>query len=140
MGNESLATEIIRVLRLNGHLAFLVGGCVRDRLLGLKPKDFDVSTDARPEQILRLFPRSRLVGEQFGVVLVNDGESGVHVEVATFRSESAYSDGRHPDSVRFETHPAADVTRRDFTINGLMEDPLDGRIFDYVGGRADVEH
>lgn len=140
MENESLAIEIIRVLRLNGYLAFLVGGCVRDRLLGQKPKDFDVSTDARPEQISKLFPRSRLVGEQFGVVLVDAGESGVHVEVATFRSESAYSDGRHPDSVRFESDPAADVMRRDFTINGLMEDPMSGRILDYVGGRADLEH
>jgi poly(A) polymerase len=142
MENESLAIEIIRVLRLNGYLAFLVGGCVRDRLLGRRPKDFDVSTDARPEQISKLFPRSRLVGEQFGVVLVDAGESGVHVEVATFRSEGAYSDGRHPDSVRFENDPAADVMRRDFTINGLMEDPLDmrdGRILDYVGGRADLE-
>jgi putative nucleotidyltransferase with HDIG domain len=139
MENESLAIEIIRVLRLNGYLAFLVGGCVRDRLLGQKPKDFDVSTDARPEQISKLFPRSRLVGEQFGVVLVDAGESGVHVEVATFRSEGTYSDGRHPDTVRFENDPAADVMRRDFTINGLMEDPLDGRILDFVGGRADLE-
>jgi putative nucleotidyltransferase with HDIG domain len=142
MENESLAIEIIRILRLNGYLAFLVGGCVRDRLLGRKPKDFDVSTDARPDRILELFPHSRLVGEQFGVVLVDGGESGVHVEVATFRSESTYSDGRHPDSVRFEKDPAADVMRRDFTINGLMEDPLDmgdGRILDYVGGRADLE-
>jgi len=138
MDNESLAIEIIRVLRSNGFQAFLVGGCVRDRLLGQVPKDFDVSTDARPEQISILFPRSRLVGEQFGVVLVDAGESGVHVEVATFRSESAYSDGRHPDSVRFETDPAADVMRRDFTINGLMECPLSGHILDYVGGRADL--
>ena len=139
LDNESLAIEIIRVLRQSGHQAFLVGGCVRDRLLHRNPKDFDVSTDARPEEVTSLFPRSRLVGEQFGVVLVNAGESGVHVEVATFRSETVYSDGRRPDSVHFEKDPAADVTRRDFTINGLMEDPLHGRILDYVGGQADLE-
>lgn len=139
LANESLAIEITRVLRRNGHQAFLVGGCVRDRLLGLKPKDFDVSTDARPETVAQLFPRARLVGEQFGVVLVDGGESGARVEVATFRSDRAYSDGRRPDSVRFESDPAADAARRDFTINGLMEDPADGRILDYVGGRTDLQ-
>jgi poly(A) polymerase len=138
MDTESLAIEIIKVLQRSGHIAFLVGGCVRDRLLGRKPKDFDVSTSARPDQIANLFPGSRLVGEQFGVVLVDLGGAGAKVEVATFRSEGAYSDGRHPDSVTFETDPAADVRRRDFTINGLLEDPLSGRILDYVGGQDDL--
>ncbi|MBV9294230.1 MAG: CCA tRNA nucleotidyltransferase [Acidobacteriaceae bacterium] len=135
---ESLAIEIIRDLRVRGHQAYLVGGCVRDRLLGIIPKDYDVSTDARPETILACFPDSQTVGAHFGVVLVNRG-SGVQVEVATFRSEGAYSDGRRPSQVRFETDPVLDAKRRDFTINGLMEDPVSGRILDYVGGSADLE-
>jgi len=135
---ESLAIEIIRELRARGHQAYLVGGCVRDRLLGIIPKDYDVSTDARPETILACFPDSQTVGAHFGVVLVNRG-SGVQVEVATFRSEGAYSDGRRPSQVRFETDPVLDAKRRDFTINGLMEDPVSGRILDYVGGSADLE-
>ncbi len=134
---EALALDIIRDLRSRGHKAYLVGGCVRDRLLGTAPKDYDVSTDARPEAVASYFPRSQMVGAHFGVVLVSRGE-GVHVEVATFRSEGAYSDGRRPDQVRFETDPAFDAKRRDFTINGLMEDPLSGQVLDYVGGRADL--
>ncbi|MBV9612273.1 MAG: CCA tRNA nucleotidyltransferase [Acidobacteriaceae bacterium] len=128
----------IRKLRERGYQAYLVGGCVRDRLLGITPQDYDVSTDARPEAILSCFPQSQLVGAHFGVVLVRD-ESGVEVEVATFRSERAYSDGRRPDEVRFETDPALDARRRDFTINGLMEDPFSGQILDYVEGRADLD-
>ncbi len=134
---EALAVDIIRDLRARGHKAYLVGGCVRDRLLGTVPKDYDVSTDAPPEVIAAYFPQSQMVGAHFGVVLVNRGE-GVHVEVATFRSEGAYSDGRRPGEVRFETDPALDAKRRDFTINGLMEDPLSGQILDYVGGRSDL--
>lgn len=111
---------------------------MRDRLLGVVPKDYDVSTDATPEEILSLFPESETVGAHFGVVLVTRG-SGVQVEVATFRSEGAYADGRRPAAVRFETDPALDAQRRDFTINGLMEDPLTGEILDYVGGRSDLE-
>jgi poly(A) polymerase len=123
-------------LRDSGHVAYLAGGCVRDRLLGLEPDEFDLATDARPEEIQRLFPGSRGVGESFGVVLVRRGE---HVfDVATFRTEGAYSDGRRPSSVSF-TDAANDALRRDFTINGLFEDPLTGGIVDFVGGQADLE-
>jgi poly(A) polymerase len=131
-----LAAAVIRQLRGHGHKAYLVGGCVRDRLLGIQPKDFDVATDARPQQVETYFPGALLVGAHFGVVRVQEG--GAAVEVATFRSEGGYSDGRRPDEVRFESEPALDAQRRDFTINGLMEDPLTGEIFDYVGGRADL--
>jgi poly(A) polymerase len=134
---ESLALDIIRQLRDCGHQAYLVGGCVRDRLLGISPKDFDISTDARPEEIIRYFPQSQLVGAHFGVIIVQRG-TGVHVEVATFRSEGAYADGRRPDEVHFVTDPALDVRRRDFTINGLMEDPVTGRILDFVEGQRDL--
>ena len=133
---EKLAAAIIGQLRTQGHKAFLVGGCVRDRLLGIPPKDFDVATDASPAQLAEYFPGALLVGAHFGVVLVYDGSA--QVEVATFRTDGSYSDGRRPDEVRFETDPALDAQRRDFTINALMEDPLSGEIFDYVGGRADL--
>ncbi len=133
---EKLAIAIIRRLRGQSHKAFLVGGCVRDRLLGIQPKDFDVATDAHPAQLADYFPGALLVGAHFGVVLVEDGSA--QVEVATFRSEGAYSDGRRPDHVRFESDPALDAQRRDFTINALMEDPLSGEIFDFVEGRADL--
>lgn len=136
---DQLATQIIQILRGHGHQAFLVGGCVRDRLLGLTPKDYDVSTDATPDQLCRYFPRAQTVGAHFGVVLVNDGK-GQHVEVATFRSEGAYTDGRRPDQVQFETDPALDAQRRDFTANGLMEDPLSGKVLDYVGGESDLRN
>lgn len=136
---EFLALEIVRELRSYGHQAFLVGGCVRDRLLGIRPKDYDVSTDARPDEILSYFPQSETVGAHFGVVLVTR-EGGVQVEVATFRSEGAYSDGRRPGVIRFETNPALDAKRRDFTINGLMQDPVSGEVLDFVGGRADLAH
>lgn len=135
---ESLAIEIIRRLRNSGHQAYLVGGCVRDRLLRIVPKDFDVSTDAQPDQLVRYFPQAQLVGAHFGVIIVRD-RSGIQVEVATFRSEGAYSDGRRPDAVRFVADPALDARRRDFTINGLMEDPLTGKILDFVGGQADLQ-
>ena len=103
---ELLALDIITVLRSHGHLAYLVGGCVRDILLGIQPKDFDVSTDAVPEKVVQYFPRSERIGAHFGVVLVGK-QTGPHVEVATFRSDSEYSDGRRPDQVRFETDPEA---------------------------------
>lgn len=135
---ESLALDIIRRLRTSGHIAYLVGGCVRDRLLGTIPKDYDVSTDAQPDEIARLFPQSQLVGAHFGVVLVTHGNDA-HVEVATFRSEGTYSDGRRPDEVRFVADPGLDARRRDFTVNGLMEEPFTGRILDFVGGQADLE-
>jgi putative nucleotidyltransferase with HDIG domain len=131
-----LAVTLISRLRDQAHQAYLVGGCVRDRLLGIQPKDFDIATDASPSQIATYFPGALLVGAHFGVVLVQEGAA--QVEVATFRSEGVYSDARRPDEVRFETEPSLDASRRDFTINGLMEDPLSGEILDYVGGRADL--
>jgi poly(A) polymerase len=137
MEAEALARAVIAKLRSGGHQAYLVGGCVRDLLLGAKPKDFDVSTDARPDRIMDLFPNSGRVGAHFGVVLVKD--SFCQVEVATFRSDHEYEDGRRPASVHFERDPREDVLRRDFTINGLMMDPDSGDILDYVGGRADLE-
>jgi putative nucleotidyltransferase with HDIG domain len=135
---ESLALDIIRKLREQGQKAYLVGGCVRDRLLGIAPKDFDIGTDAPPDRVISLFPGAEIVGAHFGVVMITRGED-MHVEVATFRSEGAYIDGRRPAGVRFETEPALDARRRDFTINGLMQDPLSGEVLDYVGGRADLE-
>ncbi len=135
--SEALARNVIALLRGAGHQAHLVGGCVRDKLLGVCPKDFDVSTDALPPEILRLFPGSGQVGAHFGVVLVRDSQS--QVEVATFRSDSDYPDGRRPAAVHFEREPKADVLRRDFTINGLMMDPETGRVLDYVDGRADLQ-
>lgn len=134
---EQLASVIIRRLRDAGHSAFLVGGCVRDRLLGLEPKDYDVNTSAPPEELLQLFPRAETVGAHFGVVLVHAGP-GIHVEIATFRSEGSYADGRRPDAVEFEIDPARDVQRRDFTINGLMEDLQTGAVLDFVGGEQDL--
>ncbi len=136
MDSEALAHQVIDRLRAGGHQAFLVGGCVRDLLLGVKPKDFDVATDARPDRIMDLFPRSGRVGAHFGVVLVRDVFD--QVEVATFRSDHDYLDGRHPEQVRFENDPREDVVRRDFTINGLMMDPDNGQVLDFVDGRGDL--
>ncbi len=130
--NEQLAISLIVELRNHGHKAYLVGGCVRDRLLGVAPKDFDIATDALPKQLSQYFPAAQLVGAHFGVVLFKG------IEIATFRSEGAYSDARHPDAVHFETDPGLDARRRDFTINGLMEDPISGEILDAVGGQADL--
>jgi poly(A) polymerase len=135
--SELLALHIVRLLRTRGHKAFLVGGCVRDRLLGIPVEDFDVSTDASPDEMSQYFPGSQQVGAHFGVILVS-GPGDAHVEVATFRTEGAYSDGRRPDRVHFETDPALDAARRDFTVNALMEDPVSGEVFDFVGGRADL--
>src|SRR5919197_5065854 len=143
------ATEIVRTLRQHGHQAYLVGGCVRDLLLGREPADYDVATDATPDAVMRIFPRTWAVGAQFGVVLVPaDGREVTGtapppgqrvVEVATFRSDGLYTDGRHPDEVTYTRDPKEDVQRRDFTINGLLLDPLNNEVLDYVGGRADLE-
>src|SRR5437868_4672084 len=132
------ALEIIQTLHQAGFLAFLVGGCVRDLLLNREPADYDIATDARPDDVMRIFPKTYAVGAQFGVVLVAVGENET-VEVATFRSDIGYSDGRHPDEVRFTKSPQEDVQRRDFTINGLLIDPLTDEVLDYVGGRKDLE-
>jgi poly(A) polymerase len=138
------ALQIVRTLREKNHQAFLVGGCVRDLLLGREPADYDVATDATPDEVMHIFPETYAVGAQFGVVLVpykNERGPGA-IEVATFRSDVSYSDGRHPDEVRFSKSPAEDVQRRDFTVNGLLLDPLEGdkneQVLDYVGGRDDI--
>ncbi len=131
-----LARRVARKLQVCGHAAYLVGGCVRDLLLGREPKDYDVATDARPERVLALFAGARLVGAHFGVALVR--EEDAEVEVATFRSDHSYLDGRHPSAVEFETDPRQDVLRRDFTINALLMEPQTGQILDFVGGREDL--
>jgi poly(A) polymerase len=134
---EVLARSIVDRLRAAGHTAYLVGGCVRDLLLGRTPNDFDVATSARPDELLRLFPGADRVGAHFGVVLVHD--EGAHVEVASFRSDLEYLDGRHPEAVRFETDPREDALRRDFTINALLFDPITGEVLDFTNGRADLD-
>jgi len=131
------ARAIARVLCGAGHEVWLVGGCVRDQLLGRRLSDIDLTTSATPAELLRLFPGSDSVGAHFGVVLVNPG--GGPIEVATYRSESSYADGRHPGEVRFETDVRRDLARRDFTINALLADPFTGEVVDYVGGRADLD-
>jgi poly(A) polymerase len=131
------ATAIVARLRAAGHQAYFVGGCVRDLVLGRAPKDFDVATSATPDQVLVLFEKTFAVGAHFGVVLVCTGE--IMTEVATFRSDGAYSDGRHPDAVRFSATPEEDVKRRDFTINGMMMDPASESVLDMVGGMQDLD-
>ena len=162
---KDFAILITGALRDRGHQAYLVGGCVRDLLLGREPADYDVATDATPDEVMRIFPETYAVGAQFGVVLVPErddarnvpseesgktentyrdvacsvsGDANV-VEVATFRSDMGYSDGRHPDEVRFTKSPQEDVERRDFTINGLLLDPVTNKVLDYVGGQADLQ-
>lgn len=129
------AVQIVRTLREAGHDAYLVGGCVRDLLRGLAPKDYDVATSATPDVVQRLFPRTVPVGAQFGVILVLQGEATY--EVATFRTDEGYQDGRHPERVVFST-AEHDAKRRDFTVNGVFWDPVAKRILDYVGGQADL--
>ena len=136
MQPREAAHRICRTLREAGHQAYLVGGCVRDLLLKRQPDDFDVATDATPDRVQELFPGSIAVGARFGVVIVV--AEGAEVEVATFRSDVGYSDGRHPDRVVYSRTPEEDVRRRDFTINGLLMDPQSGEVLDFVGGRADL--
>lgn len=135
-GPRQLATKIVQRLVDAGHRAFWVGGCVRDILMRLEPADYDVATDATPEQVMRLFPSTLAVGAAFGVVLVK--EEAIEVEIATFRSDGRYTNGRHPDEVRYTRSPEEDVHRRDFTINGLLYDPLSQETLDYVGGKEDI--
>jgi len=134
------AVEVVRKLRGAGFQAYWAGGCVRDQLLGRTPKDYDVATDATPEPIRGLFGRKRTLalGAAFGVITVLGPPGAGQIEVATFRRDAAYSDGRHPDYVTFST-AEADAARRDFTINALFYDPLDDRVIDFVGGRQDLE-
>jgi poly(A) polymerase len=133
---RELANSICETLQRNGYQALLVGGCVRDLLLGREPADYDVTTDATPEQVVALFPDSLAVGAQFGVILVP--RDGMKVEVATFRSDVGYSDGRHPDRVVYSKTPQEDVQRRDFTVNGLLMRHDSGEVLDFVGGQEDL--
>jgi poly(A) polymerase len=150
------ALRIVRRMRALGHAAFFAGGCVRDLLLGVEPKDFDVATSATPDLVQAAFPRTESVGAHFGVVLViernssssneTEAEERVATEVATFRHDGAYSDGRRPDAVQFSLDPREDVLRRDFTINGLLLDAIayeagdriEDCVLDFVGGRGDL--
>jgi poly(A) polymerase len=148
---KDFSISILQVLRQHGVQAYLVGGCVRDLLLRREPADYDIATSATPAQVMEIFPETYAVGAQFGVVLVPlpedqlaaAGEDATPkaqaVEVATFRSDLGYSDGRRPDEVRFSNDPREDVERRDFTINGMLLDPLTNEVLDFVGGRKDLE-
>ena len=132
-----MANSICETLRRNGYQALLVGGCVRDLLLGREPADYDVTTDATPEQVMALFPESIAVGAQFGVISIP--RDGMKIEVATFRSDVGYSDGRHPDRVVYSKTAQEDVRRRDFTVNGLLMRHDTGEVLDYAGGQADLK-
>src|ERR1700738_4301248 len=144
------ALELVVELRGAGHEAYFAGGCVRDMLLGVEPKDFDVATSATPDVVMGMFQKTYSVGAHFGVVVVcaPDGDGGeIATEVATFRNDGGYSDGRRPDAVRFSTDPREDVLRRDFTINGMLLDPVvfeetgnaASSVLDYVGGQEDLK-
>jgi poly(A) polymerase len=137
MSQREFALQVVRKLRQAGHEALWAGGCVRDELIGLVPKDYDVATSARPEEVQELFPRTVAVGAAFGVIEVL-GPSKLNVQVATFRSDGAYIDGRRPETVIYSS-AEEDARRRDFTINGMFYDPLEGRLVDYVGGQADLQ-
>src|SRR6266481_8657543 len=133
---EKTAREIAARLRESGHIAYFAGGCVRDIVRGETPKDFDIATDAKPEQVQVIFTRTYAVGAHFGVIVVL--ENDFQFEVATFRSDGAYLDGRRPVEVHFAT-AKEDAARRDFTINGMFFDPEKDEVIDFVGGRADLE-
>ena len=135
MTNKQAAIKVIQHLQRNGFQALLAGGCVRDMLLGRQANDYDVATDAQPKDVISLFRRTLKVGAKFGVVIVLTNNQ--QVEVATFRTEGRYADGRHPSAVRFAT-AAEDASRRDFTINGMFYDPLTDKVIDYVNGQADL--
>jgi poly(A) polymerase len=164
--SKTFAISVVRTLRDQGHQTYLVGGCVRDLLLKREPADYDVATDATPDEVMRIFPETYAVGAQFGVVLVPlpepervalaerdsaDAPSELEehaisghqhkfcIEIATFRCDVGYSDGRHPDEVRFSRDPKEDVRRRDFTINGLLLDPINDEVLDFVGGQSDLK-
>jgi poly(A) polymerase len=145
MNARGFAEQICRMLRAAGHQAYLVGGCVRDILLKREPADYDVATDATPDRVQQLFPHSLAVGAKFGVIVVlqdvpDESVAGapLQAEVATFRSDVGYSDGRHPDKVVFASSAEEDVKRRDFSINALLLDPETNEILDFVGGRRDL--
>jgi len=133
---EKTARDVAARLRERGHLAYFAGGCVRDIVRGETPKDFDIATDANPEAVQKLFPHTYAVGAHFGVILVV--ENGFQFEVATFRADDVYVDGRRPSAVHFSS-PEEDARRRDFTINGMFYDPVAEKVIDFVGGRADIQ-
>ena len=135
MDMEPAARAVVARLQRAGHVAYFAGGCVRDALRGVAPKDFDIATDARPEQVQAIFPRTLAIGAHFGVIAVREG--GWQFEVASFRADGAYIDGRRPVDVSFTT-PQGDAERRDFTINGMFYDPVAEKVIDYVGGQADL--
>ena len=132
-----VATKLVRRLRESGFIAYFAGGCVRDALLRKQPKDIDIATDAEPDEVQKMFIRTVAVGAKFGVVRVLEG--GFEFEIATFRSDGVYLDGRRPVSVTFSS-PEEDAKRRDFTINGMFYDPLADQVVDFVGGKTDLEH
>ncbi|MBA4717442.1 MAG: CCA tRNA nucleotidyltransferase [Verrucomicrobiales bacterium] len=134
--NKAAAVEIIGKLQKEGHVAYLAGGCVRDMLRGEIPKDYDIATSALPEQITTIFSKTREVGVHFGVVIVIKENQAF--DVATFRNDGSYKDGRHPEEVTFST-PEEDTARRDFTINGIFFDPISQKYIDFVNGRSDIE-
>lgn len=140
MTNCELALEVIRKLQESGHQALLAGGCVRDQLMSVAPKDYDVATSANPDQVQELFGRRRTlaIGKSFGVITVLGPKEAGQIEVATFRKDGGYSDGRRPDSVSF-TDACNDALRRDFTINGMYFDPVTNQVHDYVNGQADLD-
>ena len=146
MNARVFAEHVCRTLRSAGYQACFVGGCVRDILLHREPADYDVATDATPERVEQIFPNSLMVGAKFGVVVVvqeseasdDAKDASATVEVATFRSDVGYSDGRHPDQVVYAKSAQEDVQRRDFTINGLLLDPQTNEVLDFVGGRNDL--
>ena len=129
------AIQVVQRLRAAGYESYWAGGCVRDRLIGREPKDYDVATRATPPEIRQVFGRRRTlaVGAAFGVITALGPPGAGQIEIATFRRDAAYSDGRHPDSVQFST-AREDASRRDFTINGLFYDPIDESVIDFVGG------
>lgn len=135
MNKKELALDIVRTLHGRSYEAYFVGGCVRDLLRKKAPKDFDIATNAAPEMIAKIFPKTVPVGAQFGVMIVLS--EGIPFEVATFRADQGYQDGRHPSSVRF-TDAKEDALRRDFTVNGLFYEPMKRRLLDWVGGRKDL--
>src|SRR5678815_1324992 len=135
VSTRAQANSIVQQLRAAGYESFLAGGCVRDMLLHKEPQDYDIATSARPEDVQRIFPSTVPVGAQFGVILVII--DGAHFEVATFRHDGPYLDGRRPSSVRYGSLEE-DIQRRDFTINGMVYDPLADRVIDLVGGQDDL--
>jgi len=132
------AKEVVSELRNAGHKAYCVGGCARDTLLKIAPKEYDITTSATPEEVSKIFPHTVPIGVTFGVILVIIGQ--YKFEVATFRKDLSYSDGRHPDSVTYSTLEQEDVLRRDFTINGMLYDPIEEEVIDHVGGIDDLEN